>query len=115
MDLVVRFLVGGALVSLFALIADVLKPRGFAGLFGAAPLGSARQPRAHHRLPGQALRCDRGAIYGRRSRGLLPVRPRLPLFDWDEALQDGTCDSHALVYLDCGGLRALGGLFVVRR
>lgn len=37
MDLVVRFLVGGALVSLFALIADVLKPRGFAGLFGAAP------------------------------------------------------------------------------
>jgi uncharacterized membrane protein (GlpM family) len=37
MDLVVRFLVGGAIVSLFALIADVLKPKGFAGLFGAAP------------------------------------------------------------------------------
>ena len=37
MDLVVRFLVGGAIVSLFALIGDVLKPKGFAGLFGAAP------------------------------------------------------------------------------
>jgi uncharacterized membrane protein (GlpM family) len=37
MDLVVRFLVGGALVSVFALIGDVLKPKGFAGLFGAAP------------------------------------------------------------------------------
>jgi uncharacterized membrane protein (GlpM family) len=37
MDMVVRFLVGGALVSLFALIGDVLKPKGFAGLFGAAP------------------------------------------------------------------------------
>lgn len=33
----IRFLVGGAVVSLFALIADVLKPKSFAGLFGAAP------------------------------------------------------------------------------
>ena len=37
MDWVVRFLVGGTIVSLFALIGDVLKPKGFAGLFGAAP------------------------------------------------------------------------------
>lgn len=37
MELVVRFFVGGVVVSLFALIADVLKPKGFAGLFGAAP------------------------------------------------------------------------------
>jgi hypothetical protein len=37
MDLVVRFLLGGTIVSLFALSADVLKPKGFAGLFGAAP------------------------------------------------------------------------------
>jgi hypothetical protein len=28
MDLVVRFLVGGAIVSIFALAADVLKPKG---------------------------------------------------------------------------------------
>ena len=28
---------GGAIVSAFAVIADVLKPKSFAGLFGAAP------------------------------------------------------------------------------
>lgn len=33
----IRFLVGGTVVSLFALIGDVLKPKSFAGLFGAAP------------------------------------------------------------------------------
>lgn len=33
----IRFLIGGAAVSVFALIGDVLKPKSFAGLFGAAP------------------------------------------------------------------------------
>ena len=51
MELVVRFLVGGALVSLFALIADVLKPKGFAGLFGAAPSVALASLGAHHRHP----------------------------------------------------------------
>lgn len=37
MDLVLRFLIGGAIVSGFAIIGDLLKPRSFAGLFGAAP------------------------------------------------------------------------------
>lgn len=37
MDMVLRFLAGGVVVSLFALIGDVLKPKSFAGLFGAAP------------------------------------------------------------------------------
>jgi Protein of unknown function (DUF3147) len=32
-----RFLLGGLIVSLFAIIGDVLRPKGFAGLFGAAP------------------------------------------------------------------------------
>ncbi len=36
-QILIRFLVGGAVVSLFALIGDVLKPKRFAGLFGAAP------------------------------------------------------------------------------
>jgi uncharacterized membrane protein (GlpM family) len=36
-ELVIRFLVGGALVSGFALVGNVLKPKSFAGLFGAAP------------------------------------------------------------------------------
>ncbi len=37
MDLVLRFLIGGAVVSVFAIAGDLLKPRSFAGLFGAAP------------------------------------------------------------------------------
>jgi uncharacterized membrane protein (GlpM family) len=32
-----RFLVGGTVVSLFAVLGDVLRPKSFAGLFGAAP------------------------------------------------------------------------------
>jgi hypothetical protein len=36
-QIIIRFLVGGAVVSVFALIGDVLKPKSFAGLFGAAP------------------------------------------------------------------------------
>jgi hypothetical protein len=37
MELVFRFLAGGAIVSIFAALGDVLKPKSFAGLFGAAP------------------------------------------------------------------------------
>jgi hypothetical protein len=36
-EIFIRFLVGGTVVSLFALTGDVLKPKSFAGLFGAAP------------------------------------------------------------------------------
>ena len=36
-QIVVRFLLGGIVVSAFAIIADLLKPKSFAGLFGAAP------------------------------------------------------------------------------
>jgi uncharacterized membrane protein (GlpM family) len=37
MELLERFLLGGLIVSAFAVITDVLRPRGFAGLFAAAP------------------------------------------------------------------------------
>jgi hypothetical protein len=37
MQLAYRFIAGGLIVSLFAVIGDVLRPKGFAGLFGAAP------------------------------------------------------------------------------
>jgi hypothetical protein len=36
-EIVIRFLIGGVVVSLFAIIGDLLKPKSFAGLFGAAP------------------------------------------------------------------------------
>jgi hypothetical protein len=37
MEIVFRFIIGGLMVSLFALIGDLLKPKSFAGIFGAAP------------------------------------------------------------------------------
>jgi len=37
MQMIERFLLGGVIVSLFAALGDVLRPRSFAGLFGAAP------------------------------------------------------------------------------
>ena len=36
-DLVIRFIVGGAVVSIFAIVGDSFKPKSFGGLFGAAP------------------------------------------------------------------------------
>lgn len=36
-EIVVRFIVGGLVVSIFAVLGDVLRPKSFAGLFGAAP------------------------------------------------------------------------------
>jgi Protein of unknown function (DUF3147) len=37
MEVFLRFLIGGTVVSLFAALADALRPKSFAGLFGAAP------------------------------------------------------------------------------
>jgi len=36
-ELLARFLIGGAVVSLFAVCGDILKPKTLAGLFSAAP------------------------------------------------------------------------------
>ena len=36
-EYVIRFLVGGAVVSAFAMLGDLLRPKSFAGMFGAAP------------------------------------------------------------------------------
>jgi len=36
-DLALRFVIGGAIVSVFAAVAQVVRPRTFSGLFGAAP------------------------------------------------------------------------------
>ena len=36
-ELLARFLIGGAIVSIFAVLAEMFRPKSFAGLFGAAP------------------------------------------------------------------------------
>ncbi|MFZ1139736.1 MAG: DUF3147 family protein [Candidatus Sulfotelmatobacter sp.] len=35
--ILIRFLIGGVAVSMFAVLGDLFKPKSFAGLFGAAP------------------------------------------------------------------------------
>ncbi len=37
LEIVLRFVIGGVVVSIFSVIGDLLKPKSFAGLFGAAP------------------------------------------------------------------------------
>src|SRR3954451_20959173 len=36
-EYVLRFVAGGIVVSAFAMLGDILRPKSFAGLFGAAP------------------------------------------------------------------------------
>jgi hypothetical protein len=36
-EILIRFLIGGVVVCVFAVIGDLFKPKSFAGLFGAAP------------------------------------------------------------------------------
>ena len=36
-EYLIRFLIGGVVVSVFSMLGDVLKPKSFAGLFGATP------------------------------------------------------------------------------
>ncbi len=50
-DLVIRFFVGGVVVSVFAALAEIFRPKSFAGLFGAAPsiaLATVGITIAHH-------------------------------------------------------------------
>lgn len=49
-DLLLRFLLGGVVVSCFAMLGEVLQPKRFAGLFGAAPsVALATVPLTIHR------------------------------------------------------------------
>lgn len=36
-ELVIRFFMGGLVVCIFAVIGEILRPKSFAGIFGAAP------------------------------------------------------------------------------
>jgi len=68
-QILVRFLLGGAVVSAFAIIGDLLKPKSFAGLFGAAPsvalatlgltVATEGASSCRHRSPLHDGRCNR--------------------------------------------------------
>lgn len=36
-ELLLRFVIGGVVVSLFSVVGDLFRPKNFAGIFGAAP------------------------------------------------------------------------------
>jgi hypothetical protein len=63
MDYVIRFIAGGAVVSIFAVLGDLLRPKSFAGLFGAAPsvalvtlaLAFAKQGSAYVAVEGRSM------------------------------------------------------------
>ena len=75
-EYVVRFLVGGVVVSAFAMLGDMLRPKSFAALFGAAPsvalatLGIGVHRHGADYAPQQTwamARCDRArGLSGRR-------------------------------------------------
>jgi hypothetical protein len=62
-DYLLRFLIGGVAVSLFAIVGDILRPTSFAGLFGAAPsialctlaLALAREGALYAALEGRSM------------------------------------------------------------
>jgi hypothetical protein len=62
-ELIIRFVVGGAVVSLFSILGDILRPKSFAGLFGAAPsialatlsLTVAKQGRAYAAVESRSM------------------------------------------------------------
>ena len=59
-ELLIRFVGGGIVVGLFAMVGDVVKPKTFAGLFGAAPsvaLASLGLTVAKHGSAYAALEC----------------------------------------------------------
>jgi hypothetical protein len=65
-EYIIRFLVGGAVVSMFAVLAEMLRPKSFAGLFSAAPsiaLATIGITIARHGAPYAALE-SRSMILG---------------------------------------------------
>ena len=73
-QLVFRFIIGGFIVSLFAALGEVLKPKSFAGLFGAAPSMALATLSLTISSQGGHLRCNGGSLDDRRRSEFLSVR-----------------------------------------
>ena len=71
-----RFFIGGLIVSFFAVLAEMFRPKSFAGLFGAAPsiaLATLGLTIASH---GPKLRSHRSPLHDPRSHRLPLLRRR---------------------------------------
>jgi hypothetical protein len=73
-QILVRFLIGGMVVSAFAILADMLKPKSFAGLFGAAPSVALATPGSHRRQRRSPVCRARGALHDSGSHRIFCVR-----------------------------------------
>jgi hypothetical protein len=70
-DILLRFVVGGAVVCSFAWLGDLLKPKSFAGLFGAAPsvalatlaLTASRQGKGYASVEARSMVCGAVAFF----------------------------------------------------
>ena len=70
-DIAIRFIIGGLFVTAFAVIGDLLKPKSFAGIFGAAPsvalatlgLTIARNGKEYAALESRSMIAGAGALF----------------------------------------------------
>src|SRR5277367_5214405 len=70
-ETIIRFIVGGLFVSAFAALGTVLKPKSFAGLFGAAPSVALASLVLTARTNGQLYAAQEARFDGRRRHRLL--------------------------------------------
>jgi hypothetical protein len=79
-ELLVRFIVGGVIVSAFAALGTAVDPKSFAGIFGAAPsvalatlaLAFAKEGRGHAAIEGRSMMAGALAlaVYGASARAV---------------------------------------------
>ena len=70
-ELVLRFLIGGTLVSVFAFVGDLLRPKSFAGLFRCRAFSGTGEPFPYYCREGQRVCCRRGSVDDCRSDRIL--------------------------------------------
>jgi hypothetical protein len=88
-DLLVRFALGGAIVSAFAAVGEVFEPKTFSGLFGAAPsvaiaslsLAFARQGPSYAAVEARSMIAGAVALFAYSGASVLTTRRRsLPVW-----------------------------------
>ena len=73
MQYLLRFLIGGSVVCLFAALGDALKPKSFAGLFSAAPSLALGDSASYHSFGRKVVCGDRRSVDGSGRRGICSV------------------------------------------
>lgn len=65
MEILLRFLIGGSVVTIFSILGDLFKPKSFAGVFAAAPtIALATMVLTLHKHGAQYLAIDARSMIG---------------------------------------------------